>query len=75
MLSSICPLEFQNVSSTSQKLHELEKLEQIFKNFKISKRFNASIDFAQIQYQRSLIDIFYFGAVLGGKLEFYKSYS
>ena len=39
-------------------LPELDNFEKILKKFKIWKNLNASIDFGQIQYQSSLIDIF-----------------
>ena len=46
-------------------MHKLDNAERIFKEFKIAKYLNASIDFGQIQYQSSLIDIIYLCAVLG----------
>ena len=41
--------------------------------FKIWNNLNASIDFGQVQYQSSLIDIIYLCIVLGRQLEFYES--
>ena len=47
----------QNLSSLNRGLPESDNFEKILKKFKISKNLNASIDFGQIQYQSSLIDI------------------
>ena len=47
----------QNLSSLNRSLPESDNFEKILKKFKISKNLNASIDFGQIQYQSSLIDI------------------
>ena len=42
----------------------------IFKKFKISQNLNPSIDFGQIQYQSSLIDVLYLRVFLGRQLKF-----
>ena len=54
----------------NRNLSELDNFEKILKKFKI---LNASIDFGQIQYQSSLIDVIYLCVVLGRQLEFYES--
>ena len=57
----------------NRNLPELGNFEKILKKFKIWKNLNASIDFGQIQYQSSLMDVIYFCVVLGRLLEFYES--
>ena len=44
---------------------EVNNFEKILKQFKIWKNLKASIDFGQIQYQSSLIDVIYLCVVLG----------
>ena len=61
--------KFQPVHKNSLKLDNFEK---ILQKFKIWKSSNASIDFGQIQYQRSFIDILYLRVVLGQYLQFYE---
>ena len=39
----------------------------------MSKNLNTSIGFGEIQYERTLIDVLYSYAVLGGYLKFYKN--
>ena len=56
-------------SSITRRLHESDNLEQVFRKFKISKNLSTSIDFGLIQYQRSLIEIYYLFAVLGRSLK------
>ena len=63
----------QNFNSMNLNLPELASFAKILKKFKIWKNLNASIDFGQIQYQSSVIDIIYLCTVLGGYLEFYES--
>ena len=61
----------QNFSSINRNL----SVRQFWTNFqKIQnlKKFNARIDFGQIQYQRFLIDIIYSCVVLGRQLKFYE---
>ena len=47
----------QMLSLITRSLHKLQNLEKIFKKFKITKNLNASIDFGQIQYQSSSINV------------------
>ena len=49
----------------NRNLPELDNFEKILKKFKIWKILNASIDFGQIQYQSSLMDVIYLCVVLG----------
>ena len=55
----------QNFSSINRNSPELDNFEKILKNFKIWKNLNALIDFGQIQYQSSLMDVIYLCVVLG----------
>ena len=47
------------------KFAQLDNFEKILKKFKIWKNLNASIDFGQIQYQSSLMNVIYLCVVLG----------
>ena len=49
----------------NQNLPELDNFEKILNKFKIRKNLNAPIDFGQIQYQSSLMDVIYLCVVLG----------
>ena len=49
----------------NRNLPELDNFEKILKKFKISKNLNVSIDFGQIQYQSSSMDVIYLCVVLG----------
>ena len=57
----------------NQNLPELDNFKKILKKLKIWTNLNASMDFGQIQYESSLIDIIFLCVVLGWYLEFYES--
>ena len=56
---------YTNFQLNNSKFAQVTQFRENSQKTKISKNLNASIDFGQIQYQRSLIDVLYLCAILG----------